>query len=311
MPEIKNSFLQGKMNKDLDERLIPNGQYRDALNIEVATSQGSDVGTVQNILGNKRVEDIVPSGFKCVGSIADEKNNKLYWFVTTYEKDAIIEYDARNEVTTPVIVDTNAGNFKSVLKFSGNMITGINIIDNLLFWTDNNSDPKKINIDECKRGTADFDTHTQLVFDDGSFNGITIEKVVRADYFDNNGNYTGDDNDNYEDDYGNIDDYMLNRNTTEKFFIFQRRQLAKLLGIDFKDFVDDYGNIINANQHASDTSQQSGTFVTNIRHYRKGRFLGVREIQVFDDDYGLRARLTNSPFNKFKVGDVIFGNNII
>ena len=60
MPEIKRNFLQGKMNKDLDERLIPNGQYRDALNVEVSTSEGSDVGTVKNILGNKRVETLVP-----------------------------------------------------------------------------------------------------------------------------------------------------------------------------------------------------------------------------------------------------------
>ena len=34
MPEIKNTFTQGKMNKDLDERIIPSGEYRDALNIE-------------------------------------------------------------------------------------------------------------------------------------------------------------------------------------------------------------------------------------------------------------------------------------
>ena len=51
MPEIKNNFLQGKMNKDLDERLIPNGQYRDALNIEVSTSEEAGAGTAQNILG--------------------------------------------------------------------------------------------------------------------------------------------------------------------------------------------------------------------------------------------------------------------
>ena len=43
MPEIKHSFSQGKMNKDLDERLVPNGQYRDAMNIQVATSEGSSV----------------------------------------------------------------------------------------------------------------------------------------------------------------------------------------------------------------------------------------------------------------------------
>ena len=98
MPEIKNNFLQGKMNKDLDERLIPNGQYRHAENVEISTAEDAGVGTVKNILGNKRIEDIIPSEFKCIGSIADEKTNKLYWFVTTYEKDAIIEYDAENDI---------------------------------------------------------------------------------------------------------------------------------------------------------------------------------------------------------------------
>ena len=52
MPEIKYNFLQGKMNKDLDERLVPNGQYRDALNIKISTSDNDDIGTAQNIKGN-------------------------------------------------------------------------------------------------------------------------------------------------------------------------------------------------------------------------------------------------------------------
>ena len=57
MPEIKNQFTGGKMNKDLDERLVPNGEYRDAMNIQVSTSEESDVGTVQNILGNTLVQN--------------------------------------------------------------------------------------------------------------------------------------------------------------------------------------------------------------------------------------------------------------
>ena len=63
MPEIKNQFTGGKMNKDLDERLVPNGQYRDAMNIQVRTTSGDsqgvgDAGVVQNIQGNKKVGDI-------------------------------------------------------------------------------------------------------------------------------------------------------------------------------------------------------------------------------------------------------------
>ena len=55
MAELKHTFTSGRMNKDLDERLIPNGEYRDALNIQVSTSEGSDVGAIENVLGNKQV----------------------------------------------------------------------------------------------------------------------------------------------------------------------------------------------------------------------------------------------------------------
>ena len=52
MPKLKNHFRAGKMNKDLDERLVQEGEYRDALNIQVASSEGSDVGAIENLLGN-------------------------------------------------------------------------------------------------------------------------------------------------------------------------------------------------------------------------------------------------------------------
>jgi hypothetical protein len=44
MAEVKNAFIKSKMNKDLDSRLIPNGEYRDAKNIQVSRSQGDELG---------------------------------------------------------------------------------------------------------------------------------------------------------------------------------------------------------------------------------------------------------------------------
>ncbi len=166
MPEIKNTFTQGKMNKDLDERLIPNGQYREALNVKVSVSDESDVGTVQNILGNERLDSIIPAGFKCIGSISNEKTNKLYWFVTKPNLiDAIVQYDLENSNVELVLVDTK----QDTLKFTEKIITGINIIDNLLFFTDGYNEPKKINIDSCIAGTTTTDlnlaTHTELIVD--------------------------------------------------------------------------------------------------------------------------------------------------
>ena len=102
MPEIKNQFTGGKMNKDLDERLIPKGEYRDAMNIQVSTSEGSDVGAVQNILGNtlgctnwtsQPEKNPIPSDSFTVGSIADEKNDSLYWLISGegYSQDNMVE----------------------------------------------------------------------------------------------------------------------------------------------------------------------------------------------------------------------------
>ena len=84
MPEIKHTFTGGKMNKDHDERLIKSGEYRDAMNIQVTTSEGSDVGTMQNVLGNAQVcttLGLIPDNSYTVGSISDEKNDTLYWLV--------------------------------------------------------------------------------------------------------------------------------------------------------------------------------------------------------------------------------------
>ena len=67
MPELKRNFLKGRMNKDLDERLISDGEYRDALNIQVSTSEGSNVGTAQNIKGNLKVG--VDAGFSAQATV--------------------------------------------------------------------------------------------------------------------------------------------------------------------------------------------------------------------------------------------------
>jgi len=159
MPEIKHVFNQGKMNKDLDERLVQNGQYRDAMNIQVSTSDGSDIGAVQNILGNTNIfsSNIVPPGSKCVGAIASEKDNSFYWFVNSPFKNLILKYK-RGEVKF-VFVDLNG-----VLNFTNKIITGINIIDDFLLWTDGLYEPKKINIKRCIDGTdQDGYYHTKLV----------------------------------------------------------------------------------------------------------------------------------------------------
>ena len=110
MPEIKKTFLSGRMNKDLDERLLPDGEYRDALNIQVSSSEDSNAGTIQNVLGNRLLKNMssLIGEVKCVCSVSDTENDKLYWFfkgINSNTKQGIIEYDTR---------DTNAGSIRLI-----------------------------------------------------------------------------------------------------------------------------------------------------------------------------------------------------
>ena len=128
MPELKHSFQKGRMNKDLDERLVPNGEYIDAMNIEVATSEDSEVGTVQTTMGNIDRSPNIPEGF-CVGKIADEKNDKLYWLVSGDNKDFIAEYDYEAQEVAAVCVDVYISGGPRALYFDPTFpITGINIL---------------------------------------------------------------------------------------------------------------------------------------------------------------------------------------
>jgi len=82
------------MNKDLDERLLPNGEYRDAQNIAISKSEDSNVGAAENIQGTRLVlngdialqmSTVLGVGgqyLKACGQYVDEVNSKLYLFLT-------------------------------------------------------------------------------------------------------------------------------------------------------------------------------------------------------------------------------------
>jgi len=58
MAKFRNHFTSGKMNKDIDSRLLPPGEYRDALNFTPTNSAGDSVGSMENSLSNKQVSSV-------------------------------------------------------------------------------------------------------------------------------------------------------------------------------------------------------------------------------------------------------------
>lgn len=237
MAEMKRNFAKARMNKDADERVLPAGEYRDALNVQVTTSDTGDAGALQNIKGNLRLRygeagTHVDHEGTCVGMVANASTDKIYYFVTKDETgepktDYIVECDTTTSNLAYVFVDiwessvitssagssatkqfagdyrrsirpgmviksTDAGDVRyhevvsvtegagavttvvfnaaltttvnqllrfehpSVLGFRhvNGLITGVNILDDTIFWTDNVGEPKRINITKSKAGTG-------------------------------------------------------------------------------------------------------------------------------------------------------------
>ena len=164
MPEIKKVFAKGKMNQDLDERLVPNGEYREAQNVQVSDSEDSDVGAVENILGNKLAYDkIVQNGVEytnvgdtVIGVHVDTGKDRIFWFTTDFDNssEGSIISMARAADTNKMAIIMREGNNDPVVLVTGYFlnfnksykITGINTIDDYLFWTDNRNQPRGINI---------------------------------------------------------------------------------------------------------------------------------------------------------------------
>ena len=110
MAESKRTGLKGAMNKDLDDRLLPEGQYRDALNITVGHSEGSDVGAIENIRGNSLVAGAAQDDIEgtVIGTTIDSETGYIYYFVSDVNKDTIYEYNPDDDSLSIVLVDSRA-----------------------------------------------------------------------------------------------------------------------------------------------------------------------------------------------------------
>jgi hypothetical protein len=159
MAETTNNFTGGRMNKDIDDRLLPENEYRNAVNLQISKTENSDVGALQTILGNELVLDFNVltgvSNLDCIGYFVDTANNRVFLFLTNYTSPATIPNyspDADNYIYVYNILQNTYVKLVegAFLNFSKNSpIIGVNLLENLLFWTDNRNQPRKINVDRA------------------------------------------------------------------------------------------------------------------------------------------------------------------
>ena len=180
MPEIKNTFLSGKMNKDLDDRLLPEGEYRDAQNIEVLKPDGENSGVLQNAAGNTIAHTALglSTDVDVIGTYFDEKNKRIYWLITDNNDLTATDWYINAALTAPrnhaiyyYDADPGSATYKTAgvivsgrfLKFSKKYrITGVSLIDDLLFWTDNKNQPRRINVTKAIASPTFYDNELKI-----------------------------------------------------------------------------------------------------------------------------------------------------
>ena len=157
MAKVQNTFLKSKMNKDLDARIVPNNEYREATNVQISRSENSEVGALENVLGNQSVLNFETltgaTGLKCIGQLPNELNNTVYLFLTNNtgspyaptKNNYIVSYNPLT-LQEAILVEGPFLNFSTL-----NPIYGVNILEGLLFWSDNRNQPRKIDVTLANR----------------------------------------------------------------------------------------------------------------------------------------------------------------
>lgn len=150
------TFIKGRMNKSVDERLIPQGEYVDAMNVRLGATETTEIGAVENTRGNEQITQLrfnsilLSNQARCIGAYEDSMNETMYWFVhdpantqspITNKVDLVVSFNTITNQTTYHLESVSVLNFDPAY-----LITGVNLIDNLLFWTDDLNPPRKIDI---------------------------------------------------------------------------------------------------------------------------------------------------------------------
>jgi hypothetical protein len=155
MPIINNPF-NGKLNLDVAEYRISNGDYIDALNItKDAQGRGQD-RVVSNIVGNTLIPYTLPLGTnKIIGFYPDKIRNRAYYFLwNSSGYNTILYYDLNNDTITKVLESKTDSDGIDILNFNPSYkVLSVNIFyrddeGDILFFNDGYNPPKNINVAE-------------------------------------------------------------------------------------------------------------------------------------------------------------------
>ena len=194
MAKLTRNFNKGVMNKVVDERLIPDGQYIDALNVRMGSTEEKSIGAIENTKGNVKFTSLIyidgtplSDDARTIGAFEDGAKETIYWFVhdpsftvgATGKLDLIVSFNVlTNILTYHVISIDDGGGVNTTLNFNPRyVITGINKIDDLLFWTDDYNPPRFINVNENYPNPSATNIDYYIPSSAASFPDVLLERL--------------------------------------------------------------------------------------------------------------------------------------
>ena len=181
MAKITRTFQKGRMNKTANKSFVGQGDYIDALNIRVLSTEDNDAGIVTNVKGNTKLSNLSYNGVQlstaaiALGATYDNRNSTVYWLVHDPEfaddaenpkLDMIVSMNREtNQIKYNVVSRKNPEDpSNTTLNFSPErFVNAINVVANKIYITDNYNDPYLIYTDKTY-GTPDpsgFDTFSK------------------------------------------------------------------------------------------------------------------------------------------------------
>lgn len=157
MPNLRRTYSQGRMNLDTENRLLPDGEYREAYNAIIYNNESNEEGSVKKGYSNKQLTNLdLGENPKYILGISHPSRNRVYWGVVSDSGSYLIEYDFTNEIATFVLKDTRAIGSR-VFDLNENFLcTGVEILSHeeinkeLFLMTDDNMQPLCFNIERAK-----------------------------------------------------------------------------------------------------------------------------------------------------------------
>ena len=144
------------MNKSVDERLVPLGEYVDALNVRLGSTETTEIGAVENSKGNTLLTPTIEylgnplsSLARCIGAFQDGMKETIYWFVhdpantssSSGKVDLILSFETSTSTLLYHVISETVLNFDPAF-----LITGVDKIDEYLYFTDDKNPPRYINV---------------------------------------------------------------------------------------------------------------------------------------------------------------------